>query len=151
MIKYVYFQVKLAKSLCKAAISENAYCPLVHNDLFKVVLTPGLVGVELHLLMEEHLRRLAEEVNVDSMQQLSIQFCPGIIYNIIYSTCVLIRWHQWLETPPKQSTHFILVHWAANNVMLLIHRKKGPVYSYTIYNQKYISDSHFSYIVRVIT
>ncbi len=74
----VYLQVKLAKDLCKAAISENAYCPLVHNDLFKVVLTPGLGGVELHLLMEEHLRRLADEVNVDSMQPLSIQFCPGM-------------------------------------------------------------------------
>lgn len=64
--------------MCKTAISENAYCPLVHNDLFKVVLTPGLVGVELHLLMEDHLRRLADEVNVDSMRPLSVQFCPGM-------------------------------------------------------------------------
>ena len=97
--------MKLAKDLCKAAISENAYCPLVHNDLFKVVLTPGLVGVELHLLMEEHLRRLAEEVNIDSMQQLSIQFCPGM-----YSVCVLILWHQWLETPPIIPTSFLLLN-----------------------------------------
>ena len=74
----MYLQVKLAKDLCKAAIAENAYCPLIHNDLFKVVLTPGLVGVELHLLMEDHLRRLADEVNVDSMRPLSIQFCPGM-------------------------------------------------------------------------
>ena len=70
-------QVKLAKDMCRTSISECAYCPLVHNDLFKVVLAPGLVGVELHLLMEDHLRRLAHEIDTCKMQPLIIQFCPG--------------------------------------------------------------------------
>lgn len=66
--------------MCKAAIFEEAYCPLVKNDLFKVFLSPGLVGVEIHLLLESHLRRLAVEVNKDSIKPLSIQFCAGMSF-----------------------------------------------------------------------
>ena len=74
----VFFtQVKLARDLCNSAISEEAYCPLVQNDLFKVFLSPGLVGVEVHLLLEHHLRRLALEVDSDTVMPLNIQFCAG--------------------------------------------------------------------------
>lgn len=70
--------MKLARDLCKTAISEDAYSPLVTSgDIFKAYLSPGLVGVEIHLLIENHLQRLAAEVDKDSMKTLIIQFYAG--------------------------------------------------------------------------
>ena len=70
----------MTRDLCMTAISEGSYCPLVQDNLFKVFLPMGLVRVEIHLLLEEHLRRVAREVwkDKDNHQPLYIQFGTGL-------------------------------------------------------------------------
>ena len=72
-------QSDVARRLCKGAIAENYYtCPLVQGDLFEVALPPGLVEVEVHLLLEDHLRRVVKDLEGREMRPLIVHFSAGI-------------------------------------------------------------------------
>ena len=72
-------QSDVARRLCKGAIAENYYtCPLVQGDLFEVALPPGLVEVEVHLLLEDHLRRVVKDLEGREMRPLVVHFSAGI-------------------------------------------------------------------------
>ena len=70
-------QSDVARRLCKGAIAENYYSPLVQGDLFEVVLPPGLVEVEVHLLLEDHLRRIVKNLDGREMRPLVVHFSAG--------------------------------------------------------------------------
>ena len=70
-------QPTIARDLCKTAIAENYYSPLVNRDIFTVTLPVGVVGVEMHLLLESHLRRVAKELGRKELQPLTVLFTAG--------------------------------------------------------------------------
>ena len=70
-------QSDVASRLCKDAIAENYYSPSVQGDLFEVVLPPGLVEVEVHLLLEDHLRRIVKDLDGREMRPLVVHFSAG--------------------------------------------------------------------------
>lgn len=69
----------LARKLCEEAIVGKYYSPLVQGKLFEAVLPPGLAELEIHLLLEEHLRRIAKELEGREMQPLVIHFSASNI------------------------------------------------------------------------
>ena len=66
--------VDLARKLCWEAIVGKFYSPLVQDKLFEAVLPPGVVEVEIHLLLEDHLKRIAKELEGREIQPLVVHF-----------------------------------------------------------------------------
>ena len=52
-------QPERARELCQAAVDEGRYAPLSARDPLQVVVPPGLERLEMHLLLQWHLRGLA--------------------------------------------------------------------------------------------
>ena len=71
------FQESVARALCQSAIKSNCYCDLSKESLFRVALPVGLVRMELHLLLEDHLRKIADGVAANRLQPLVVQFSSG--------------------------------------------------------------------------
>ena len=82
----------LAVEICKAAISSGCYCPLSQGDLFKVTLPTSLVGVELQLLLERHLREVGVVLGSHDPRQLTIAFSAGewMIHVCFIELCIYV-------------------------------------------------------------
>ncbi len=59
------------------AIRDSCYAPLIIKSLFEVTLPPGLIRLELKLLLEDHLRKVAVEIRKGSSQDLVIHLSAG--------------------------------------------------------------------------
>lgn len=70
-------QGNFAKELCKIAIAENSYSPLSSGDIFKVTLSMGLVSVEIHALLENHLQKIVRELEGRQLLPLTVHFASG--------------------------------------------------------------------------
>ena len=71
------------------AISEGAYGSLAKDktNVFEIVLPSCLVKVELHLLVENHLRYLASAFCKDDLKSLTVHFCAGLNF-VCVCVCV---------------------------------------------------------------
>lgn len=71
-------QSALAKELCVTAIADNCYAPLVQKDVFELLFPPGLIRLELQLLLEDYLRKKAvQEVQKGNTHDLAIHMSAG--------------------------------------------------------------------------
>ena len=69
--------MEVAKDMCSSAISEGAYGSLFKENFFEIFLPSCLVKVEMHLLIEDHLRNLASKVSKSNFKSLTVNFCAG--------------------------------------------------------------------------
>ena len=70
-------QVSLARELCEDAIAGSRYAPLVKRDQFDVTLPLGLIRLEMQLLLEDRLRKVAAEVGSGCTKDLTIHLSAG--------------------------------------------------------------------------
>ena len=74
----IYFwQKPLARELCCDAIANKCYAPLVKNCVFDVTLPLGLIRLELQLLLEDCLKKIASEVANGCSKDLTIHLSAG--------------------------------------------------------------------------
>ena len=72
-------QKEVAKQLCQTAIEKGFYGPVAKGNLFHMSLPMGLSRVEIHLLLESHLQRIALELDKGKLQTLTVHFTAGDI------------------------------------------------------------------------
>lgn len=68
----------MAQKLCETAIADSCYAPMIKKDVFEVTLPVGLVQLELHLLLREHLKKLSDELGKGSTRDLVIHLSSGM-------------------------------------------------------------------------
>lgn len=67
----------MARELCEEAIAGSRYAPLVKRDLFDITLPLGLMRLEMQLLLEDALRKVAAEVGSGCTKDLIIHLSAG--------------------------------------------------------------------------
>ena len=89
-------QIELARDLCRSVLDKQFYLPISRGNLFAVTLPACIHQVEVHLLLEEHLQKMARELNGKQLLPLSIDFDAGKVVLCGACDCILQVSLYWL-------------------------------------------------------